>query len=178
MPGIDVGLETLIFRSTMGGFLMDEHITKSVTAEVLRVDLERRIGETAHADTSTKPGNPAEEPSVDYPMLDCLGNLQTEADPHLVKVLLEMFLDDTEERLGKLRAAGREEDAEGIRHKSHVLRGRSVYMGATRVARICKEFEHAGDSRNVGEASELLEALEQKFGRVRSALQTVLLNES
>ena len=157
---------------------MDEHITKPVTADVLKAVLQRRIGETAHADASKQPGNKVEEASVDYSVLDHLRSLQTEDDPHLLKELLEMFLDDTEERLGKLRAAVREEDAEGIRQESHALRGSSVNMGATKIARICKELEHAGDSENLPEASELLGTLDQEFGSVRSAFQTVLLNES
>ena len=88
-----------------------------------------------------------------------------------------MFLEDTEDRLGKLREAVLKEDAEHLTYEAHALRGSSVNMGAPTMARICKELEHAGDSGNLGEAYELLGTLDQEFGRVRPALQTVLLHE-
>ena len=88
-----------------------------------------------------------------------------------------MFLEDTEERLGKLREAVREGDAESLRHEAHSLRGSSANMGAPAMARISRDLERAGDSDDIGDAPRLLGLLEQEFGRVRPALQTVLLNE-
>lgn len=45
------------------------------------------------------------------------------------------------------------------------------------MARISTDLERAGDSEDLRAASELLERLEQEFGRVRPASQTVLLHE-
>ena len=159
---------------------MDEHITKPVKADVLREVLERQIGgetDGAKASTPAEHGAAPEEPALDHSVLEHLRSLQGEDEPHLLKELVEMFLEDTEDRLEKLREAVREEDLESLRHEAHSLRGSSANMGAPTMARISRELEQAGDSGNLGEASELLGTLEQEFGRVRPAMQTVLLHE-
>jgi two-component system, sensor histidine kinase and response regulator len=154
---------------------MDEHITKPVKADVLREVLERHIEgapqkDGAEASTLTQRGATLEEAALDYSVLDHLRSLQGEEDPHLLKDLIEMFLEDTEERLGKLREAVREEGSEQLSHQAHSLSGSSANTGAPTMARISKELERAGDSGNLGKASELLGTLEQEFGRVRPAL--------
>jgi two-component system, sensor histidine kinase and response regulator len=161
---------------------MDEHITKPVKADVLREVLDRQLGGSAKADgtetpSPTEPGDAPGEPALDHSVLDRLRTLQSEDEPHLLKDLIEMFLEDTEERLGKLREAVREGDAESLRHEAHSLRGSSANMGAPAMARISRDLERAGDSDDLGDAPGLLGSLEQEFGRVRPALQTVLLNE-
>jgi HPt (histidine-containing phosphotransfer) domain-containing protein len=71
----------------------------------------------------------------------------------------------------------REGDAESLRHEAHSLRGSSANMGAPTMARIARDLERAGDSGDLENASERLWTLEQEFGRVRPALQSVLLHE-
>jgi len=161
---------------------MDEHITKPVKADVLRDALERQLGGAAQTEgveayTPAEHGAVPEEPVLDLSVLEHLRSLQGEDEPHLLKDLIEMFLEDTEDRIGKLREALREGDAEQLTHQAHSLRGSSANMGAPTMARISKELEHAGESGNLGKASELLGTLEQEFGRVRPALETVLLHE-
>jgi two-component system, sensor histidine kinase and response regulator len=159
---------------------MDEHITKPVKADVLREVLEHQLGgetEGAEAPTPAEHGAAPEEPALDHSVLEHLRSLQSKDEPHLLRELIQMFLEDTEERIEKLREAVREEDLESLRHEAHSLRGSSANMGAPTIARISRELEHAGDSGNPEKASELLGTLEQEFGRVRPALQTVLLHE-
>jgi HPt (histidine-containing phosphotransfer) domain-containing protein len=159
---------------------MDEHITKPVKADVLREVLERCLAAEAQTDETpapTKPGAGPEESALDHSVLERLRSLQDEDELHLLKELIEMFLEDTEDRLVKLREAVREGDAPGLRHGAHSLRGSSANIGAPTMAQISREIERAGDSDDLGEASELLGTLEQEFGRVRPALQTVLLHE-
>jgi CheY-like chemotaxis protein len=86
---------------------MDEHITKPIKADVLRELLDRQLGgevqtEGPWAPTPSQPGAGPEDPALDHSVLDRLRSLQGEDEPHLLKELIEMFLEDTEDRLGKL----------------------------------------------------------------------------
>jgi two-component system, sensor histidine kinase and response regulator len=158
---------------------MDEHITKPVKADVLRGVLELLLGGASQKDAST-PAQPAPAPEdgpLYHPVLEHLRSLQGEDEPHLLRDLIQMYLEDTEDRLGKLREAVREEDAEQLALQAHALRGSSANMGAPAMARISRELERAGDSVDLQMAPELLRTLEHEFGRVRPALQTVLLHE-
>jgi HPt (histidine-containing phosphotransfer) domain-containing protein len=82
-----------------------------------------------------------------------------------------MFFDDTRSDLRTLREAVEENDARSVERVAHALRGSSGNMGATRMAVICAELQNVGASGDLGHAAELLDRLEEEFGRVRPALE-------
>lgn len=127
---------------------MDDHISTPVKADVLRVVLEHWI--------------------------EGLQSLQEGGEEEVLRDLVEMFLEDGEDRLKKMRAAVREEDAQRLSQEADALKGSSGNMGATGMSRLSSELESVGESEDLVQAHALLDALEEEFGRVRPALQVTL----
>ena len=148
---------------------MDDYVPKPVNAEELDAVLKRWIS-----------GGPAPKPDGEPPESDgggepvdaaVLAGLRELGDAELVADLAGMFIGDAESRLAALREAVESGDAGSVERAAHTLKGSSGNMGATRMAAVCAELEEAGASRDLGRVPELLDRLEEEFGRVRPALE-------
>jgi two-component system, sensor histidine kinase and response regulator len=100
-----------------------------------------------------------------------LAGLRELGDAELVADLAVMFIGDAEFRLAALGEAVESGDAGSVERAAHTLKGSSGNMGATRMAAVCAELEEAGASGDLGRVPELLDRLEEEFGRVRPALE-------
>jgi HPt (histidine-containing phosphotransfer) domain-containing protein len=67
-------------------------------------------------------------------------------DDEMVAEILELFQQDSSERLRELSAALSSCDRESIRKQAHTLKGAALQVGATALSVICLELEqHAAD---------------------------------
>jgi len=82
-------------------------------------------------------------------------------------VLLDTFLNDSEERLRLLRQALQETDAQGLRLAAHSFKGSCSNMGARMLAGLCKQLEEAARRERLAEAPALIEQIEREFAIVR-----------
>jgi HPt (histidine-containing phosphotransfer) domain-containing protein len=148
---------------------MDDYVPKPVKAEELDAVLKRWIS-----------GRPAPKPDGEAPESDgggepvdaaVLAGLRELGDAELVAELAGMFLEDASARLAALREALENGDTVALERTAHTLKGSSGNMGAARMAAICAELQQAGASGELGGAAELLDSLEEEFGRVRPALE-------
>lgn len=141
---------------------MDDHIGKPVMPRELSKLLDRWLPRAV-------PENPPLDPTV----LDELrANLPQTPDGSLVKKVIDLFLEDTPERLTKLRQAVAQSQTESLASLAHALKGSSATLGATNMARMCAELETIGQSQQLGSAPDLVSRLESEFVRVRSILST------
>jgi HPt (histidine-containing phosphotransfer) domain-containing protein len=87
-----------------------------------------------------------------------------------LKMLVDLFLDQTGQNLEKLRKAFEARDAVGMRTIAHKMAGSSATCGAADLSTLFREMEKLGMENRLREASSLLPRLEKEFDRVRSFL--------
>ncbi len=151
---------------------MDDYLTKPVRQEELEEILARWVSRedgVAPENATPADGTPNGNGSVLDP--EVLANLRDLGDAELLAELAGMFFDDATSHLGELREAVGAGDAAGVERVAHTLKGSSGNMGATRMSAICAELQDIGASGDLARAPDLLEGLEEEFGRVRPALE-------
>ena len=155
---------------------MDDYLPKPVRQEELAEVLRRWVPqETPRSDAPEAPPSRAAANGSDRALdPEVLAGLRELGDAELLAELAEMFLDDASSRLADLREALKESDTRTLERAAHTLKGSSGNMGATRMSAICAELHDIGVSGNLAGAPELLERLEEEFGRVRPALEEEL----
>ena len=88
--------------------------------------------------------------------------------------LVHSFLETTPEMLNRLRAAIRDDDADGVARSAHELRSASFNVAAERMAHASKELETLGRSGTTDGAAELMTKLDDLFSAVQTELQARL----
>jgi signal transduction histidine kinase/ligand-binding sensor domain-containing protein/CheY-like chemotaxis protein/HPt (histidine-containing phosphotransfer) domain-containing protein len=148
---------------------MDDFLGKPVLFPDLRAALERCAG----AVPSTAP-DAAASPSpdlLDPEQLDSLRRLGEVTGKPIVRDVVESFLEETPNRLQKMREALDRGDAEGLTFLAHSLKGSSAQLGALRVAAASAALEQQGKSAALEGAGGLLGDLEREVARVVPLLE-------
>jgi HPt (histidine-containing phosphotransfer) domain-containing protein len=86
--------------------------------------------------------------------------------------LYDTFLRQAREMIPALIQAASGEQADMLSQAAHRLKGASAEMGATGMARICKELEELGRSNSISGAGALIDQLEAEFSRVAASLRS------
>ena len=84
-------------------------------------------------------------------------------DREFLKELLEMFLEDAQDQLDRLRQAVEGADAPGVVAASHSIKGAAANLAASRVFASAKEIEEAS---RAGQAAELAGQVEDLGARI------------
>lgn len=92
----------------------------------------------------------------------------------LFQQLLTSFLRKAPERLAALRAAAARRACRDLEEEAHTLKGSAANVGAVRMVSLCQRVEQLGREGSLGDAQDLLEALEVEFGKVRAVLEKEL----
>jgi CheY-like chemotaxis protein/HPt (histidine-containing phosphotransfer) domain-containing protein len=153
---------------------MDDYLPKPVKLQQLQETLERwteqpaALPDAARVSEGTSSPSPEPQGIAEPPLaLEVFEGLMGLGEAELV----EAFFDDVPSRLSALRNAVEEQNASSVEEISHTLKGSSGYMGARGMARLCADLETMGASGDLSQAPELLERLDEEFGRVRPALE-------
>lgn len=77
--------------------------------------------------------------------------------------VVALFSQDGPRQVSALRSAARQHDFEMLRRVAHTLRGSSSMLGATRVAGLCEQIEHAADGQDPAGASDAVTRLESEL---------------
>jgi two-component system sensor histidine kinase/response regulator len=153
---------------------MDDYVPKPVKPGKLEAVLGRWIVEEEIA-AATAPaaadGSGAPEEVKDPIDRATTESLRELGGSEMLSELTEMFFDDAWSVKDTIRDAVERGNAQTVERAAHTLKGSSGNMGAKRMAALCGELEDAGVSGDLAYAPELLEGLENEFGRVRPALE-------
>jgi HPt (histidine-containing phosphotransfer) domain-containing protein len=167
---------------------MNDYISKPVQVAELRGALERSgqaLQESRPAMMSeimpTHSSNVGPSPStldpitsiIDLAVFETLRAGQPPGEPDLVNELITLFLDETPAQLQQIREAVQTNDAAGLRHAAHTLKGGSASLGVMEVARVSAELEKLGRGGAVDGAAALLLQLETEYARACEALNTL-----
>lgn len=87
------------------------------------------------------------EPVLDQVAFSALEELAGDDDPDLVAELVELFLEDSRERMQQIEDAIAGHDLEAIGSAAHALKSSSANIGARSFAKTCAEVESVSRSK-------------------------------
>jgi HPt (histidine-containing phosphotransfer) domain-containing protein len=94
----------------------------------------------------------------------------TAADPAELVSLYRDYLAEARQTLLQLRSAWAEKDAEKLRDRAHYLRGSSLIMGTTAMARYCASLELMGRNAEFRDTAVLLDQTSAALNAVEAEL--------
>lgn len=112
---------------------------------------------------------------TDQPHLDeeALAELQDVMEDEF-EMLLRTFIADSRSRIGTLRKALSQSDADELSKTAHSFKGSCINMGAERLGYFCLQVERAGKSGDLTAVPTLIESIESEFTEVSRRLEYFL----
>lgn len=109
--------------------------------------------------------------AVNAKVIEELRALEEGGTPGLLRELIDLFLGEAENHLGRLRSSLAARDAQTFERAAHTLKGSSGNLGALEMSRICGELQGIGRAVDWSRATALLPVLEAEFRLVRGELE-------
>ncbi|MBD2102264.1 response regulator [Leptolyngbya sp. FACHB-261] len=162
---------------------MDDYVSKPIQVEDLVRALQKTQGVNAAAPSPTSPfPSPPSPTSSVSPAPSASLNASTSLDARVLQnfrdmvgdkfaVILECYLEESPKQLQALQDAVAQEDAAALRRQAHMLKSSSATLGATELARLCKELEDMGQAGSMAKALAYVAQLQAEYERVKTALQ-------
>jgi HPt (histidine-containing phosphotransfer) domain-containing protein len=85
--------------------------------------------------------------------------------------LIEVYLEDTPNRVAQMHQAFQGGDADTLIREAHTLKSSSANLGAMRLSALAKQMELAGRSGNFQRMDDDMEQFKDEFVRVKVALE-------
>lgn len=87
-----------------------------------------------------------------------------------IGMLLETFIDDSQEKVEALADSVNSQDSDDIRRTAHSLKGSSKNVGAIALALLCEEMEHKARENILAPLPELMEKIRQAFLKTKDEI--------
>ncbi len=95
-------------------------------------------------------------------------------EPEVLRAVLELFLDQVSDRVGRLEAALGQGDAEALERAAHSLKGTAATLALGRVRELADALEQMGATERTAGAQERLVELREALDDVLPALRAAL----
>ena len=115
------------------------------------------------------PGRITDE-TLDVEVLKALERVKTDDGLDLLVELIDLYLEDTPQRIMAIRSAAAEKNWVQLKRAAHTVKGSSGTLGLRQVARVCQELEEASSPGSTEGVEALVQLLEYKFLKARQAL--------
>lgn len=115
----------------------------------------------------------SDNPPLDLQVIDALRALSPDSGADFLRELVEIYLQDTPERLTELDQALVRQDAAVVTRAAHSIKGSSSNFGAKRLAQIAHEIEALGKLSNLTAAAAAVAGLKAEYARVAQALTQI-----
>lgn len=149
---------------------MDDYVAKPVQLAELSAALQRGL---ARLPTLPTPPLAAQvSATLDLKVLDSLRELREPGQPDPMAELIDLFLEDTPQRLGKMRMAFEQGDIATLKSVAHTLKGSASNLGAPALAALCANVERQDAEGSRSELAGWLEKIALEFKQVQAALET------
>jgi HPt (histidine-containing phosphotransfer) domain-containing protein len=170
---------------------MDDFVSKPIVAEeldrVLRAWAPLAAPPPAEPALTPAPGRSAQAPIgppaleplpfsggrisvIDRTMLARLRAIRHEGEPDLVLEVIELFLDESGDRLAELKGAIEGNDLPVVARIAHTLKGSAGHLGAKALTTLCRRLEDKARTGAPFNGAFAYSAIEEELGRVREAL--------
>lgn len=110
---------------------------------------------------------------LDAATLDQLRELERSGSPGLLAQLVELFVRQADDQLRTFRSSAAARDAAGLARAAHTLKGSCGSLGALAMMELCRRLESAARAAQWADVDPLTGQIEQEFGRVKSALESL-----
>jgi PAS domain S-box-containing protein len=159
---------------------MDDYISKPFRRDALAALLARwspaAQSELPHTEehAMASDSEAAVPAAIDQRALDGIRSLANDATPDLLDQVIRLYLGSAAELLAQLRAGLEANDNDAVRGAAHTLKSSSANLGATALADMCKQLEHAARAGTLGPQLPSIAQVESEYDRVRDALEREL----
>lgn len=135
--------------------------------------LPMEMGITRFIQQQTQP-NPtmSDDPTIDMQAIDGLRELSPDAD--FLRELIEIYLQDTPQRIVELQDALNKKDVPVFIRAAHTIKGSSSNFGATKLTKLAHELEMQGKSDNLSESPASFAKLNSEYALVAEALSKII----
>ena len=103
-------------------------------------------------------------------VLEYLRRLEAQGSPGLAADVIEIFLQDTSNRLTALRQAIAKRDGETVFRLAHTMQGSASMIGAASVARSCSALAKSARSASFDQCHVLVSELDTRFRAIQRAM--------
>jgi len=110
------------------------------------------------------------EPAVDADVIDSLRQLESPGRPSFLAEMVQIFIEDSEQRIGAMATAIAATDAHGVAELAHAMKGSCGNFGAHRLESLCRSLEVVGCAGELSSADELTASIRREYERVCAAL--------
>jgi HPt (histidine-containing phosphotransfer) domain-containing protein len=115
---------------------------------------------------------PQPKPVLDPAAIEALRALNP-GDDSFFRDLVQIFLDDSPQRIAEIEHALAQGDARQLTLAAHSLKGSSSNFGADRLCLLSEKLEQLGRQGSLGDVPTHLLALKDEFARVRAVLEAL-----
>jgi HPt (histidine-containing phosphotransfer) domain-containing protein len=155
---------------------MNDYISKPVQLAELDAALRQATGgrpspSSFRSNIPKTPAPKADDSALDASVLAGLRQLGQPNQPDPVAELIGLFVDDGDQRLGKMEAALKQNDLSAISPLAHGLKGSASNLGARPLAALAAQLEDAASGARLAAVEELLTRLKKEYKRVRVQLE-------
>ena len=151
---------------------MNDYLSKPVQRDNLERMLEKWVRHAgARIQEKGRMFDSTHDQVLDQNVLTALKELGGEDDPELLTELVDLFLDDTPQRLGELDRALESGNAAAVENAAHALKSSAANLGAMNLSSLFQQIEMAGKERDIEKAGSLVQQSGPEFARVEEALR-------
>jgi two-component system sensor histidine kinase/response regulator len=148
---------------------MDGYLSKPIRPQELDEVLESRIVQQSSASRAEAAGPSHSLPAVNADeLLDRL-----DGDRAFLAELTELFRADYPRQIGAIHEAIQSNDASGVKHASHALKGALSNLAATEAREMAAKLERLGLSGDLVSATGALDGLEKELVRTMESLDAL-----
>lgn len=109
--------------------------------------------------------------SINLKVIEELRSLQSPSSPNFLRELIDLFLQEAEGHVTKLRSTAEAKDAQGFERAAHTLKGSSGNLGALALSKMCAELQGVGRAADWTRAAAVLPGLYAEFSSVKTELE-------
>ena len=156
---------------------MDDYLAKPTPLDELEETLRRWIVTPAPGDL-TSPANVASqqeratEAGIDLDAVRGLVEIAGPGDQEALDELIGLFLDESVQRLARLRTALEQRDARALQRAAHAMKGSAGTFGAREMRDLSDRIERLALAGAFAESAALVDAVHEAFGRARPVLES------
>ena len=155
---------------------MDDYLCKPLTMEALYTMLagqlpRRRADRDGNSMQAAPPATPVEPEGLTFNPACLVEFRNMDNGERLMERIIDLYLQTAPQHMQELRSAAQRGDAPGLSRTAHKFKSSSAQLGAAALAGLCDRLDRLGRGGSMLGAGEIVDLMEQEYGRVNVILQ-------
>jgi CheY-like chemotaxis protein/HPt (histidine-containing phosphotransfer) domain-containing protein len=153
---------------------MDDYLAKPFRRDALRLVIARWVLDQAAGDLEREaPAGEAHAGTFDRSALDQMSPSERAGAPRIVAALINSYFADAARSIETLAEASAHADTIALAHAAHTLALGSDFVGARKLAQMCRELERAGLAGETRGLEQQIAGIRQEYKAVQLAMESV-----